>query len=314
MITVKQKKTILAVGILTVFIAFELCNNNNKVNPTNPTPTAQTFGTFQVSLMAEDAYASVLGKMYDGPYPPNMIFEETAASGSCRLYKRLFPFCNPDCGGLGACVKGDTCQPYPSAVDMGTVTMSGLSTTDGKTTFSMDPINNTYQFTSLVFPPCSEGDVITLEAAGSSSVSAFTLNIKGIGPLTLLNDTIKMVDGQPINLRWTPPTMTGISTIFVLIDISYHGGTKAKIECDCEDNGSLTIPAVLLDSLKTFGISGYPKLEISRRAISTDTSAKAKIVIESKVAKILYIPGIINCSLDTDCPAGQTCAADLRCR
>jgi hypothetical protein len=309
-----QIKTTIAVGIFTVLIALELCNNGNKGNPTNPTPTAQTFGAFQVSLVADGAYTSVLGKMYDGPYPPNMIFEEIASSGCCGLYKRLFPFCNPDCGGQGACVKDDSCQPYPSAVDMGTVTMSGLMTNDGKTTFSMDPINNTYQFTSLVFPPCSEGDVVTLDAAGGSSVSAFTLSIKGISPLTLLNDTINMIDGQPINLRWTPPTVAGNSMIFVLIDVSYHGGTKAKIECNCDDNGSLTVPAALLDSLKTFGISGFPKLEISRRATSADTSAKAKIVLESKVVKILYIPGIINCNSDSGCPAGQTCAADQRCR
>lgn len=313
MITVKLKKTILAVGILTAFIAFELCNNDGGGGPTNPTPTAPTFGAFQVTLIADGAYTSVVGKMYDGPYPPNMFFEEIAASGSCRLYKRIFPFCDPACGGQGACVQGDSCQPYPSAVNIGTVTMSGLKTNDGKTSFSMNPINYIYQFTSLAFPPCNEGDPITLSAAGSSSVSEFTLNIKCISPLTLLNDTIKMIDGQPINLRWTPPTVTGISTIFVLIDISYHGGTKAKIECNVEDNGSLTIPAVLLDSLKTFGIAGYPKLEISRLATSTDTSAKAKIVIESKVNKILSIPGIINCGETVDCPEGQTCEA-LRCQ
>jgi hypothetical protein len=243
-----------------------------------------------------------------------MIFEEIASAGCSRLYKRLFPFCNQDCGGLAACVKDDSCQPYPSAVDIGTVTISGLTTNDGKTSFSMDPINSNYQFTSLAFPPCNEGDAVTLSSTGGSSVSAFTLSVKGISPLTLLNDTIKMIDGQPINLQWTPPTVTGISTIYVLIDISYHGGTKAKIECNCDDNGSLTIPATLLDNLKTFGISGYPKLEISRQAISTDTSAKAKIVIESKVVKIVYIPGIISCGSDSGCPAGQTCGADQRCR
>jgi hypothetical protein len=264
--------------------------------------------------MADDGYTSVLGKMYDGPSPSNMVFEEIVAVGCSKLFKRLYPLCVPDCGGLAACVKGDSCQPYPSPVNIGTVTMSGLTLNDGQTTFSIDPINSNYMYTSIKFPPCNEGAAVTLSAAGSSSVPAFTLTVRGISPLTLLNDTIKLLDGQPIDLRWTPPAVTGISSIFVLIDISYHGGTNAKIECECEDNGSLTVPAELLDSLKTFGISGFPKLEISRRAISTDTSAKAKIVIESKVAKILYIPGIINCSLDTDCPEGQTCGADLRCR
>ena len=308
------KKTISSIGIIALFMAFGTCNKETT-NPTKPVVgTAQSFGTFQISLVSEDAYTGVLGKMYDGPTPPNMIFEEVMTSGSCRLFKRLYPFCNPGCGGTAACVKDDSCQPYPTAVDIGTVTISGLTTNDGKSSFSMDPLNKTYQFTSLTYPPCKEGDLVTLTAAGSASVSGFTLTVKGISPITLLNDTIRMADGQPITLRWTPPTISGISTIFVLIDISYHGGTKAKIECDCADNGSLTIPAKLLDSLKSFGISGFPKVEVSRRAITTDTNAKAKIVIESKVVRYLEIPGIISCNGDGECPEGQYCAGDQRCR
>jgi len=297
---------------MAFFIACGTCNKDT--NPTKPAGTAQSFGTFQITLVAEDAYTGVLGRMYDGPTPPNMIFQEVITSGGCRLFKRLYPFCDPGCGGTAVCVQDDSCQPYPTAVDIGTVTISGLTTNDGKSSFSMVPINNNYQFTSLTFPPCKEGTAVSLTAAGGASVRGFTLTVRGISPITLLNDTIKMADGQPITLRWTPPAISGISNIFVLIDISYHGGTKAKIECDCADNGSLTIPAKLLDSLKSFGISGFPKVEVSRRAITADTSAKAKIVIESKVVKIVYIPGIINCNIDTDCPPGQTCAADQRCR
>jgi hypothetical protein len=306
------KKTI-ASGIFALLVAFGSCNNDDKGNPVNETPTTQSFGTFQVSLLAEDGYTSVLGKMYDGPVPSNLAFEEIAAVGCCKLFKRLYPFCEPDCGGLAACVKGDTCQPYPSPVNIGTVSISGLKVNDGKTTFSMDPINSNYMFTSIDFPPCNEGEAVTLTAAGSSSVSTFTIAVRGISPLTLLNDTIKLLDHQPIDLQWTPPAVTGISTIFVLIDISYHGGTSAKIECECDDNGSLTVPAKLLDSLKTFGISGFPKLEISRQAISTDTAAKAKLVIESKVVKMLQIPGVISCNGDADCPEGQYCAGNQRC-
>ena len=309
-------KNTIAGGIFVLLIAFSTCNNDNKGNPTNVTPqsTMQSFGTFQISLMAEDEYTAVLGKMYDGPSVPSMMFEEIAAGGSCKLFKRLYPFCDPDCGGQAVCVEGDSCQPYPSVVDIGTVTISGLGMDDGKSTISMDPINGTYMNTSIKFPPCSEGDAITLTASGSSSVPPFTLTARGITPLELLNDTITLLDGQPIDIQWTKPTMAGISTIFVLIDISYHGGTKAKIECECADNGSLVVPAKLIDSLKTFGISGFPKLEISRRAISTDETARAKLVVESKVVKLLQIPGIITCTGDEVCPEGQHCAPDQRCR
>jgi hypothetical protein len=308
-----NKKTI-AGCIFALLIAFGSCNNDDEGDPADETPTTQSFGTFQVSLMADDGYTSVLGKMYDGPSIPTMFFEEIAASGCRKLFKRRYPLCVPECGGLAVCVEDDSCQPHPSAVNIGTVTISGLDLNDGQTTFSMDPINSNYMYTSIKFPPCNEGEAVTLTASGSSSVPAFTLTVKGIAPLTLLNDTIKLIDGQPIDLQWTKPTVTGISSIFVLINISYHAGTNAKIECECDDNGSLTVPAKLLDSLKYFGISGFPKLEISRRAVSTDTTARAKLVVESKVVKMLQIPGVISCNDSADCPEGQYCAPDQRCR
>jgi hypothetical protein len=99
-----------------------------------------------------------------------------------------------------------------------------------------------------------------------------------------------------------------------VINLSYHGGTKGKIECDCEDNGSLVIPASLLDQLKALGISGFPKIEIARRSIGTNAAAHADIVIESKVIKMLKVPGLVSCNGDEECPSGQSCQGDLRCQ
>ena len=68
-----SKKTI-AVSIVALLIAFGSCNNDDEGDPVNETPTTQSFGTFQVSLIADDGYTSVLGKMYDGPSPSNHDF------------------------------------------------------------------------------------------------------------------------------------------------------------------------------------------------------------------------------------------------
>ncbi len=75
------------------------------------------------------------------------------------------------------------------------------------------------------------------------------------------------------------------------------------------------VPASLLDQLKALGISGFPKVEIARRAVgSTDPPAQVDLVVESMVTGLLDIPGVVSCNGDDDCPQGQTCGSDFRCR
>jgi hypothetical protein len=123
-----------------------------------------------------------------------------------------------------------------------------------------------------------------------------------------------MNPGEPILLKWKPAANPDNSKMKVVIDISYHGGTKAKIECDCRDDGELEIPAALLDSLKTYGMSGHPKMELYRQSFGTDPGTGAEVKIEAFILLWIKIPGLVSCSTDTDCPEGQECAGDQRCR
>lgn len=278
-------------------------------------------GAFQVALNppkeGSPGYTSVFGKVFDSPTPSPLIWEEAANNGACRLMTPRVPHCEEPCGGTAMCVEDNTCQPYPEVVTVGTVDVEGLRTTDGATSFSMDPIAGGYQPAgiTLEYPAFSEGDAITFSAAGEDSVPAFTLEGEGIAKLELLNQSIELADGQAVDLNWTPPGQADIADIYVKLDISHHGGTKGMIECDAGDSGSLELPADMLDQLKALGISGWPSIVVSRKATgSTNTSrVQVDLVVISTLEMFVDIPGLISCTRDADCPTGQTCQDDLKC-
>jgi hypothetical protein len=323
-ITVREKKLIGIVDVIFfVFIFILLCNtNSNKNNPAGINDTTKSvdtvglvsYGTFLISLR-EDSVTAFLGRIYDGPQPVKTIWELVDSSGPCKLLKPRTPLCVEPCGSNAACVEDDSCQPYPTAISVGTVTISGIQTVNGTNTFTIDPINAYYQpAVSLKFPPFNEGDIVTLSAAGSDKISQFTLKAIGFKPIVVINDSFPCADGESMEVRWIPPAKDLKTVIYIMVDVSYHGGSKGKIECECADNGSVVIPASLLDKLKSFGISGHPKIEITRRYATIDPVSKVKLLIESKVTRFLSIPGIISCSEDSECPEGQSCGWDLRCR
>lgn len=315
-------KTILRGALGFLFLVTATCNvekDNNPVNVTIPPEKTQpSYGSFNVSLIApteiSQGYTSILGMVKDGPTPEKIIWDEKTKIGNCRLLVPRIPFCEESCAG-GVCVEDDSCQPNPSKIEVGTVTASGLKTKTGETTFSMMSVMKNYQPTAGVtvdFPPCAEGDTVTFTASGTETMPAFTLTAVGISPLEILNDTIKMEDGKPIQLRWVKPAKAGNSTIEVIVDISHHGGIKGLIECKCEDNGFLEIPASLLKELKDLGVAGFPEIEIVRKSVGTSDTAPADLIIESRVTKFIEIPGVISCTGET-CPDGKSCK-DFMCQ
>jgi hypothetical protein len=312
-----NKKTLIIAGSFAFVIIASSCNEDNPSAVEPPSNVdSEVYGTFRVSLIAPrestQGYTSVLGLMYDGPTPSSIIWEETASSGDCLLLEPRIPFCDPACDNNYVCVEDDECQPYPSAINVGRVYVDGLDES-----FYMDPINNYYQpsgGTILPFESFAEGDDINFRADGSASSPAFMVTGKGINPLDVINDDITL-DGEPIRLEWTPPEQQGSTTLTVVFDISYHGGTRGKIVCETPDDGSEDVAGFLIDELKALGISGFPKIEVTRKTTTTTESPiKVDIVVESLVTRILSIPGIISCNSDADCPEGQFCAFDFRCR
>jgi hypothetical protein len=284
-------------------------------------------GSFQLQLSEPKAASgdqpatpgttTLFGKLYDGTTPQTLVWETGTEAGACRLLTPRVPFCSTPCGGSAACVEDETCQDYPTAVSAGEVTVSGVATTGGDTSFVMTPIADNYQppaGTTLAYPAFAEGDAITLEAAGDM-LAGFELEATGVAELQLEADELTLDPTADVQLAWTPAG-TGEPTIAVKLDISHHAGTKGMIECETDDTGSLAIPAALVAELLDLGVAGYPTIIVTRRATGSATTAAGRVdlVVSSQVERAVVIEGLVSCTDAAECPDGQTCGADLKCQ
>lgn len=309
-------KKLLQAALSAILLLSPGCfDDNGDGNPVDTDPPvnndAESYGALQIILRGKDSTASFLGRMYDGPVIPEKTWEVVREEGDCKLLKPYNPFCEVPCKSGYKCVEDDSCRMEPTAISVGTLTMSGLITSKGTDPFTMDHLNYFYQLSgiSLLYPPFNEGDTITLSASGSEDSPAFTLKACGFKPLTMLTGSqIPCGDGEGIDLSWEPPTHDIGTRIHIVIDITYHGGTKAMIEAYTDDDGSFSVSGEMMDALKDFGITGFPRVDITRITTSTDTTARAKFTMESTITPIgLVIPGINQCNGDDDCGEGQHC-------
>lgn len=278
-------------------------------------------GAFQVKLTPKTdvaaAATTVVGKVYDGATPATVILQNPQVDGACTLRTPRVPFCSTPCGGSSACVEDDTCKAYPTARSVGAVTVTGVRSTGGDSTFTMKPVANTYQppaGVTLAVPPFDEGDVVTFSAAGDYFPS-FTLTAKGVAPLVLTSTSIKLKSGDPMNLTWTPGSSHD-ARILVKLDISHHGGTKGQIDCETDDTGSLTLTAALVKKLLDLGVAGYPTVIVTRQVTGSAAVPAGRIDLQliSVVEQPVEVEGLTSCSDDSDCASGKTCQSDLTCK
>lgn len=304
-------------GFLCLLFMAIFCDDKNPTSGGDiiepPVNNSTIYGTFTVALLEPTifsaAYTSFQGAMTDGPTPPKKNWKEKKTIDECKLLVPYFPFCNEECED-GVCVDEDVCQKEPDNVYGGKITLKGLKNNKNEASLILDTLIYNYIFQSgtfLSFPPFEEGDEVSLTTEGSSSVPGFTLTAKGINPLVILDDTISLIDGKPIKLRWEAASDPENSVISIALDISHHGGTKGKIVCETRDDGSLDIPAELLKDLKNLGVAGYPRIEITRKVTAKNSVTNVTLEFVSTITKIVNIPGVISCDDEGGCPDGYTC-------
>jgi hypothetical protein len=274
------------------------------------------------SSTASEGYSALLGKVFDGPATETTLWTSKDQAEGCTLLTPKIPFCDR-CGSDSVCVADDTCQKSPSAIGVGSLHVKGVKTQPGDDEFTTDTtkdIKYAYQTpmgVSLAYPAFGEGDAIELALTGDSGIAAFTLTGKGIATLELIDGhTYPLTTGKGLALTWKAPTQATGTRILVKLDISHHGGSKGKIECDLDDDGSFTVPAKLVDALAALGVAGFPSVSITRSAVTSALTARGRIDLRlfSYLDRPIEIPGVISCTGgDTECPTGKSCRSDKTC-
>ena len=225
-----------------------------------------------------------------------------AVEGGCQLLKPTSVFCSPECDvSAEVCSMAGVCVPKPALHSVGTVTVSGVGTED-MVLEPMSATNPIYQPGSVPFPPCSEGDTVTVSAAGAD-YPAFTVATPCVQPLEVVEDVIDMAPNQDASFTTNAPAQTGQSRILINVDISHHGGFKGEIVCDLPDTGTVTIPANLVTQLIELGWAGYPSLTVTRvsSAVASVDTGQVELAIESVVYKAISLPGLVSCTEDSHC-------------
>jgi hypothetical protein len=303
----KQTLCTLAVAVSATFFV-----GANGCEPAAPV------GTFQVRVVASSASSgttSVFGKVYDAATPESLVWTTKTENGACKVLTPRVPVCNPGCG-TGICVDDNKCQANPTAKSVGAVRVTGLNTTTGTTPFNLTEVAKSYQVpgsVTLAYPPFAENAAIRFVAAGGE-FPGFTLDATGIKPLIVTSSSLVVQSGSPLTVAWTAGANTNAS-IYVKLDLSHHGGIKGKIECKTADTGSLTIAAPLITELVGLGLAGYPTIVLTRKSTGTAqiTAGSVELAVLSDVEKAVTVPGLRSCTTSSECPAGQTCRANLTC-
>ncbi len=270
-----------------------------------PCDLADRRGGFVVE--AYEDYSIVDGKVEDGTVPLSVL-EQVLADAGCRLMKRNNPFCDPPCAADETCDHDGTCIPYPEPLDLGTVTVSGLSEP-----VSMEPVMPGYSYfdTSMPHPAFEPMALVTLKTSGGA-LDPFGLHGVGVHPLTVAGEGWVVEEGQPLAVAWTPPDGASRSTVDLRLNIDQHGISPITVWCEFEDDGAGEIPATVIQGLFDAGVSGFPNGALSRRTADSvmvgggcvDLSVASPRVVDVDVA------GYIPCDGEEDCPEGLDCNLD----
>lgn len=266
-------------------------------------------GAFTIELA--DDFTAVQGQVADA-VNPNTLTRVASEEGVCALLRPRELVCDEACGGGTTCGPDGVCVAIPANVDVGEVTVGGLTAA-----VSMTASAPVWYYTfrgDLPHPGVMPGSAVALAAAGHMG-EAFALDALGVEPIVIDDPIVELAVGEGAVIEWPAPAADTGSRVHLDLNIANHGGTPARIECDVPDTGRFELPVALTDELLGLGASGFPTVVVTRRSVDSAEVALGCVELRviSQTVLDVEIPGLTSCGADEDCPMGQTCQDDLTC-
>ncbi|MFN3200402.1 MAG: hypothetical protein ACE366_18535 [Bradymonadia bacterium] len=243
----------------------------------------------QFTIVTGDVADSVL---------PQSVRPEKAREGDCRLLERPNLFCDPPCASGETC-DGNQCIPYPAPQDLGGVRIDGLQDC---VQMQATPPGNNYFFNRLGRPGFEPGDWVNLVAEG------LTLHGRGVAPLEESDEVWLLRRGEPLEVRWSAGNVDD-AKVAITISIDQHGASPLSLHCDVADTGMTQVPAALIDRLIDGGVTGAPSGQLSRHTADSTMTEDGCVdfIVASSRARAVRVDGFTFCTMNADCPDGQTC-------
>lgn len=186
-------------------------------------------------------------RFFDGDEPS--FHREAMRAGDCVLSTFTPASCSQPCNGV--CVETDVCQPWPTYLSAGRLTLAGL-----RTALSIEPMDGWY-FPSMPLPPDLFADdaSVTATLAGAGAIPSLILTTSATPPLAADVTGGKVVAPfpatGPLEIRWTPAAGSSARVRLTLNSNNRGHGAPfdAIIECDvADDAGVIAVPAAMLDA------------------------------------------------------------------
>jgi hypothetical protein len=272
-------------------------------------PMADDYGGIAVLSDGKDGWVD--GSVADGVVPTSVL-ETLSSEGDCKLLRRNNPFCDPGCTAGETCNFDGECVPYPANQDLGTVTLTGLVQP-----VVMEPVfpGYTYYDTKLPPEPFTSGTLVTLSAPDAPG-GPLVLHGVGVSALVPTDESWIFESGNPLTVRWAPPTGDVVrSEVALSISIDQHGATPSVLRCTFADDGEATVGGAILEALVGAGVTGFPNGTLDRRTVDHGPIAGtgcADFTVSSTRNVPVDVLGYTPCITSKDCPDGQTCDKEFQ--
>lgn len=190
--------------------------------------------------------SGVVARFFDGEAP--RFHREAMRSGACTLATYTPSLCTPACTD-GLCVETNVCEPWPTLVSAGRLTITGL-----RAALTLEPQDG-YYYSDGALPEDLFDDAarVTASLAGAE-IAALSVDADAVAPMVAaINDgkiTVPHPAGADFVIGWIPAGDGSRVRVMLNSNNLGHGQPfLAILTCDVADAaGQVALPAEMLDA------------------------------------------------------------------